>query len=72
MGKVEAANSSQSQAQHKLVKHVLSGAPNASEAYVSVEGRAPMILKTIANTPQAPLSSFMGTANAGLSEPVAS
>ena len=35
------------------IKQVLNEAPHASEAYISVESRAPMILRTFADDPQA-------------------
>ena len=41
------------EAQHRLIKQVLNEAPHASEAYISVESRAPMILRTFADDPQA-------------------
>ena len=34
------------------MKQVLLESPNASEAYISVEGRCPMILRTVGKSPK--------------------
>ena len=36
---------------HRSVKQIVTSTPRASEAYISVEGRAKMILSTIAAAP---------------------
>lgn len=37
---------------HRSVKQIVTATPRASEAYISTEGRAKMIIDTIASTPQ--------------------